>query len=263
MTELVYDCLRERLGPALARRFEPLARDEETDAFIARFVERPHGFFTTKLMQGLGRFIPLYDVHGLLGAYPMHLLSERAWGDLLGGTRVSALLDVGAGAGYVTERAHAWCDEVVCTETSRPLARRARARGLDVRSIDLTVTSLERKFELVSCFNVLDRTARPVTLLRALVRQLSKGGRLLVSIPLPPRPHVHVAGGTVAQSERLPSVAESWEIAARELSERLFASAGLEVLRLARAPYLSRGDSDAELYQLDAALWVLRRDGSS
>ncbi len=103
VNELVYDCRRERLGASLAARFQPLARDPETEDWIARWQARPHGFWATELVDVLGRFVSSYDAHGLLGAYPMHLLSERSWGQLLG-CRVRSLLDVGAGAGYVTER---------------------------------------------------------------------------------------------------------------------------------------------------------------
>lgn len=255
----MYGCHRDRLGSALAARFIPLARDEETDAWLAQWQERPHGWLSTKLVQVLERFASSYDVHGLLGAYPMHLLSSRAWGDLLGGVRARRLLDVGAGAGYVTEGARAWFDEIVCTETSRPLLRRLEARGLTAQAIDLTVQPLDGLFDVVSCFNVLDRTPRPLTLARALVARLHEGGRLLLSIPLPTSPHVHVAGGTIAQSERLPSVAREWESAARELSEQLITPLGLTIDRLARVPYLSRGDAHAPLYILDAALWVCSR----
>ncbi len=256
--ELVYDCDRIRLGAPLAARFQPLARDEEVDRWLARWRARPHGLWATKLVGLLERFVTTYEAHGLLGAYPMHMLSERAWGELLGG-RVRALLDVGAGAGYLTERARAWCDEIVCTETSRALRRRLAARGFAPSDRDLTDAPLPRTFEAVSCLNVLDRTARPLTLLRSLVDHLAPDGRLLISFPLPPAPHVHVAGGTTAPSERLPSLAADWETAARELSERLFEPAGLTILRLARVPYLSRGDIHAPIYALDAALWVLTR----
>lgn len=257
--ELNYDCDRGLLGAALADRFRPLALDEETTDWIAQQQARPHGLLATALMQLLSRFSSSYDVHGLLGAYSMHLLSEQAWGELLEGRRATALLDVGAGAGYVTERARAWADEIVCTESSPRLRARAIRRGLDVHDVDLSTARLGRTFDVVSCLNVLDRTARPLSLLAGLREHLMPGGRLIVSIPLPPQPHVHVAGGTVAPSERLPSVARSWEIAARELTERLFIERGFTPVRLARVPYLSRGDARASLYVLDAAVWVLSR----
>ncbi|HEX6241773.1 MAG TPA: methyltransferase domain-containing protein, partial [Polyangiales bacterium] len=200
-----------------------------------------------------------YDVHGWLGVYPMYLLGSEAWGQLLNGVTRERLLDVGAGAGYVTEGARPHFQHITCTETSRALAGRLARRGFEVSSVDVTSTALGRAFDVVSCFNVLDRTARPVSLLRALVRHLAPFGRILVSLPLPARPHVHVRGGTVSPSERLPTRASRWEHAARELSEQLFCAEGLAIERLARVPYLSRGDAYQRCYALDAALWVCRR----
>jgi SAM-dependent methyltransferase len=259
MIALRYDCDRSALGPELAARFKPLEADHESERFIAQYGDRPYGVLSTRLMELGYAFASSYDVHGLFGAYPMHMLSALAFADLLEGRRVRTLLDIGAGAGYVTERARGHADDIVCTETSAPLARRLRARGFVAEPLDLTVDPLGRRFELVCCFNVLDRTARPLSLLRAARDHLDDGGRLLLSIPLPVTPHVHVKGGTVAPRERLPSLARQWELAARELSEQLFPPLDLTVQRLARAPYLSRGDRHAPLYALDAAIWLLTR----
>lgn len=259
MIALRYDCDLAALGPDLAARFRPLVRDEETERFVAHHGERPHGYLATKLMELGYAFASSYDVHGLFGAYPMHLLSRGAFFDLIDGRAVRTLLDVGAGAGYVTEHARTLAEEIVCTETSAQLVRRLRSRGFRAEPIDLTVQPLGRSFELVCCFNVLDRTARPLSLLRAARDHLAEGGRLLLSIPLPVTPHVHVRGGTVAPRERLPSASPHWELAARELSEQLFPPLDLAVQRLARAPYLSRGDRHAPLYALDTALWLLTR----
>ncbi|MDB4984972.1 MAG: hypothetical protein JWN04_150 [Myxococcaceae bacterium] len=259
MTDLIYDCDRSRLGPALAARFVPITRDAELEDWLAHWTVRPNGWFKTHLGEVLSSFVSSYDAHGLLGSYPMHLLSSANWRDLLSDQHFASLLDVGAGAGYVTDGARSSFDEIVCTETSPTLRRRLLARGFLVPELDLTVQSLERRFDVVSCLNVLDRTARPLTLLRQLIAHLEPGGRLLLSMPLPARAHVHVKGGTIAQSERLPTLAADWETAARELSERMIEPAGLQIERLARAPYLSRGDLHAALYVLDAALWVCTR----
>ena len=256
MSELVYEADRAELGGALGARFSPLRRDAALEAWLAQWQPRPNGRLASALTAWLSSVANSYDVHGLLGVYPMHLLSREGWGDLLQQTRAGTLLDVGAGAGYVTEGARGWFDEILCTETSGPLRRRLQRRGLAVSAADLTTETLGRGFDVVSAFTVLDRTARPLTLLRSLVRHVRPHGRLLLSIPLPAAPHVHVAGGTIAQAERLPSLAQSWETGARELSELLLLPAGLEVERLARCPYLSRGDAHAPLYVLDAAVWV-------
>jgi SAM-dependent methyltransferase len=256
---LTYDCDRQALGPVLGPRFVPLARDPELTAFLEGPGKRPHGYLATKLMAMVASFTSSYDMHGLFGAYQMHLLSSRAWGELLGERVHESLLDVGAGAGYVTEGARPYFRELVCTETAERLRRRLAQRQLPTLAIDLTSSSLGRTFSVVSCFNVLDRTARPLTLLRSLVEHVQPGGLLLLSMPLPAAPHVHVEGGTIAASERLPSIAADWESAARELSERMIMPLPLSIERLSRVPYLSRGDAYAPLYLLDAALWVCRR----
>lgn len=247
------------LGSVLAERFTPLAADAEQEAWLRDVGAAPHGRLMTTLVGWLDGLGSSYDVHGWLGAYPMYLLGRQAWGELLGGVRRARLLDVGAGAGYVTEGARPYFEHITCTETSRGLARRLARRGFEVREADIASAPLGRTFDVVSCFNVLDRTARPLTLLRALVQHMTADGRLLLSLPLPARPHVHVRGGTVSPSERLPTQAARWEHAARELSEQLLSPAGLRIERLSRVPYLSRGDSYQRRYALDAALWVCRK----
>jgi SAM-dependent methyltransferase len=245
----------------LAERFRPLGPDPERDAWIAQYGAAPHGTFITWLGTCLDALASSYDVHGLLGTYPMHLLSGEAWRQLLSDGHFSSLLDVGAGAGYVTEAARAHFDQIVCTETSRFLRRRLSQRGFEVHASDLSRESLSRRFDVVSCFNVLDRTARPYALLRSLVAHLAPAGRLLLSVPLPVSAHVHVRGGTISASERLPSAARGFEAAVLELSEKLIEPAGLTIERIARVPYLSRGDSGKDLYVLDAALWLCRPEG--
>jgi SAM-dependent methyltransferase len=207
----------------------------------------------------LDALLTSYDAHGLLGVYPMHLLSESAWRALLSGRRFARLLDVGAGAGYVTEGARTSFEHVTCTETSRFLRRRLRKRGFAVSACDVTVTDLGQRFDVVSCFNVLDRTARPLSLLRGARDHLVPQGLCLLALPLPVDAHVHVPGGTVSPSERLPAAARTWEGALVELSERLIEPLGFTIERVARAPYLSRGDEGQTLYVLDAAVWVCRR----
>jgi SAM-dependent methyltransferase len=239
-----------------APSFRPLARDSEREAWIAHYAARPHGAWITRLGGLLDALVSSYDVHGLLGTYPMHLLSRAEWGELIAQARHRSLLDVGAGAGYVTEGARDYFQQIDCTETSRFLRRRLKQRGFAVHALDLSKESLGRQFDVVSCFNVLDRTPRPFSLLRALRAHLAPHGRLLLSLPLPISAHVHVAGGTISASERLPAAARSWEGAVSELSEQLLEAHGFNIERIARVPYLSRGDPGQDLYVLDAALWV-------
>jgi len=255
-----YECDRARLGAELASRFAPLSPDAERDAWLARYATAPHGFWATRLSQAILPFSTAYQVHGWLGMYPMHLLSAEAWRELLGAGPFDHLLDVGAGAGYVTEGARALFRRITCTETSSAMLRRLKGRGFDTHAGDLTLLP-ERAFDVVSCFNVIDRTARPLTLLRAVASRAKQDGRVLISVPLPLSPHVHVAGGTIAPDERLPLDAHDWESAARVVTEQVIGPAGLTVQRLARVPYLSRGDANRTLYVLDAGVWLCRLAG--
>ncbi|HEY6878990.1 MAG TPA: methyltransferase domain-containing protein [Polyangiales bacterium] len=254
MDEFQFDCDRDKLGPVLGPRFKPLPRDEAFEVWLREWGEKPHGFLTTTLTTWAAAFVSSYDAHGWIGSYRMHLLSPEMWGDLLDGQRFGSLLDVGAGAGYVTAGASAYFDHIVATETSEPQRKRLQERGIEAHGEDLTTASLQRKFDVVSAFNVLDRTLRPLTLLRSLIAHASQ--LVIVSMPLPARAHVHVKGGTRSPLERLPTLADDWETAARELSERMLEPAGLEILRLARAPYLSRGDTQQRMYSLDDAIWL-------
>jgi SAM-dependent methyltransferase len=254
---LHYQADLEALGP-YAARFVAFRADAGTQAWLADVGSRPHSSVETWMVATLSRFVSTYDAHGLTATYAMHLLSEAQWGELAGARR-ARLLDVGAGAGYVTENARPWFEHITCTETSRPLARRLSARGFHVHAHDILEQPLPepQRFDLISCLNVIDRTRRPLSLLSALHALLAEDTRLVVSVPLPIRPHVHVAGATVSPQERLPMEETVFEAAAVEMS-LFFESQGFAVERLSRLPYLSRGDARAPYYVLDDALWVLR-----
>ena len=50
-----------------------------------------------------------------------------------------------------------------------------------------------------------------------------------------------------------------WERAVNQLAEKDLETLGLEVLSVSRAPYLSFGDSERSLYELDDAILVLKK----
>lgn len=246
------DCVLERLPPALRARFRPLPVDPAIEAFVAS--ARPHGAIRSALHARLRRLVTDFDADGLLGTHPMALLGEASWEALLG--RGGRLLDVGAGSGDVTVHARALFEEIVTTETSRAMCHRLRRRGLRCHRVDLSREALptgEGPFDAVALLNVLDRCDRPRSLLGAARRALGPGGRLLLSVPLPARPHVDRGGVTVDQDEPMSGHGETWEEALVDLCEGTLA--GLEIERIARAPYLSVG---ARLHALDAALVVAR-----
>jgi len=259
-----YDCERARLPASLADAFITLAPDDATQAFLAR---PPHGRIATVARRALGNVLSDYDANALLDFYALHLLSTAQWRTLLGPYARGALLDVGAGAGDVTAQLAPLFSHVTTTETSRGMAKRLRARGLACHAVDLAESALPAgapaHFDVVALLNVLDRAPRPLTLLERARALVAPGGRLVVAVPLPLSPHVHVAGGTVDPEELLPTDdATEWEPAVTSLVSRVLAPLALHVERLARAPYLSRGDADTARYALDDAILVLRPEGA-
>jgi len=253
---------RSALPPALSERVVELDDREASAAFLAR--ASPHGALRGLARRVLSAFVSDYDANAMLGMYAMHVLGTEAWRVLLsaGGVGLPAqrLVDVGAGDGGVTATLAPLFARVETTETSRAMARRLRARGFACHVADLAEGvpgSLAPGADVVAMLHVLDRCARPRTLLRACRALLAPHGRLVLAVPLPLSPHVHVAGGTVDAEESLPSVDGPFERCVASLVADVVAPAKLRVTALARASYLSQGDPGAPHYTLDDALLVL------
>jgi SAM-dependent methyltransferase len=247
------------VGPVLAARYVALHADVDTAAFLERELGRRHGRLRWAAHRFLLGFKPDFDVNGLLDTYALHLLSAGQWDALLGPRNGGRLLDVGAGAGEVTRALGARFDEIVAVETSKPMVKRLRAAGLRAEHADLTTDPVpDPPYDAVALLNVLDRCARPRTLLGHLRGALRPGGLLVVSVPLPYRP-LHYRGGRVLDpDEPLPIDDGPWERQLGALVRQVLEPAGLEVAAWSRAPYLSGGDRDEPLYVLDAAIVVSR-----
>jgi SAM-dependent methyltransferase len=258
---LRYACDVSLLPPALAARFSPLSYDDQAQRFVAASLAAPHGRVRTALYRLLRRALSDYDAYGLLGMYPLHLLSAAQLGRLLADIPRAAprrLLDVGAGNGSITAIAAPSFDTVLVTEASAVMRHRLAARGYGVLPIDLAFEALPstQRAHAVLCLNVIDRCVRPRTLLRHLALALVRGGRLLLSVPLPLTPHVQRGGHTTDPDEPLPAPSTRWEASAASVASELLEPAGLTVLRLFRVPYLCHGDAHCALYALDTALFL-------
>jgi SAM-dependent methyltransferase len=238
-------------------RLEP---DAETRLFVEKARGRPHGALALGMRAVLAHFVSDFDANGVLGIHGMHLLSVAQWRRLLGPSAGGALLDVGAGDGAVTATLAPLVDRVVTTELSAPMARRLRKRGFECHRVDLATDPLPATgpFERITALNVLDRCARPLTLLDRLGALLSPSGRLVVAVPLPLSPHVHAGPITIDPEERLPIEGEGFEAQAAAFHEHVFRPRGLELVAFARAPYLCRGGRATPVIALDDALFVLR-----
>lgn len=205
--------------------------------------------------------MPAYEVHGVLGMYPMHLLGSEQWKRLvperLWGGR---LLDVGAGQGFVTQYARPLFTEIVTTETAKSMAVRLRARGFETCTEDITTQPdlfLQKSFDVVSILNVLDRCDKPKTLLQHATNFLKDDGVLIISDPLPLSQHIRSSSRKPA--ERLGADAGTWEECLSSLYTDVVEPAGLVATFVTRMPYLYKNTKREPFIALDDFVMVCRK----
>lgn len=264
--ELHYACELERLGP-LAERFIPSHLDAEGEAFLAAALRRQHTRAAAWFHRALTLVLSDFDANGLLGMYPVFLLSTPQAQQLLSAARPDGvaqarLLDIGAGSGDVTTRLAPLVDDVECTEASRFMARRLRRRGLRCwhgrvgESEPGDPLASDTRYDVIALLNVIDRASKPRSLLASVARRLPQGGLLLLATPLPYDPFYYAGAATLAPEERLDVKAERWEDAVLELWQNELAPMGFELRALTRLPYLSGGDVQHPAYVLDDVVLV-------
>ena len=260
---LRYQANPELLGP-LAERFVELPPDDATYAWIDAAFERPSRGLALAARSVARVVLSDYDANALTRTHDMRVVGtdQLRWMLTVAGLSAGGrLLDVGAGDGNVTRELAALFDTVETTEVSRGMAKRLREQGYVCHPTDLVEAKLEvdTPFDGIALLNVIDRTSHPISLLEALAELMAPGGWLLIAVPLPLAPHVHVGPATVDPEEMLPIDRSSWEAAARELATVLLQPLGYDVRALSRVPYLCRGGSRKPVVQLDDALFLCVR----
>ena len=240
---------------------------------------RTHGTLEVALNRFVGLFLHQNSAAAVVGTHDMALLNSEQLDVLLAASGVpplpergATLLDVGAGSGAVTSRIAERFDAVTTTEACWACAWRLARRGFAVVSGEHALQSLvaeQRQYDVVTMFNVLDRTANPREMLRdarAVLRESS--GVLLVALALPLEHFVVGSSGADALREGLvrdartgeeEGVDAQWAATATALAEELFQPLGLETVALSRVPYRCVGHSRDEIWDLDDAVFALRR----
>lgn len=237
--------------------------DAEVAQYLGDAEAARHGRLMTWIHRALQLFLSDFDINGYLGTYPMHVLSTAQWKVLLEQTgldyNAAHLLDVGAGRGDATAKLSQLFAETTVTETSRAMARRLRRQGYHCIEGDISELNDEAmKFDAVSLLNVLDRCDRPLSLLGKARTFLKPGGLLIIALVLPYGPFVYDGAQPRPPRERLPITYREWELAASEFVNLALLPLGLELKALSRSPYLSGGDAQNALYELDDLIVVLK-----
>ncbi|CAE7197568.1 Mettl9 [Symbiodinium sp. CCMP2456] len=258
----------------LLNSFLPLGKPGQPSPEALRFLdEAPRATLTQTLLHRSLCCFPLddFDVNAWFDLYPLHLFSRSQLTSLLAAASLTLPiqrgLDIGAGAGGVSEPLREVCRSLIAVETSRAMARTLRNRGRETWCEDLAVTAAARQaegeeFQLVALLNVLDRCAKPRSLLAAARLLMPRGSWLLLATPLPF--HGAFYGWRTAwtgwQVETLALGAEaSWAGQAQHLIQEVLPQEGFEPVVLSRLPYLCAGDAFVAFSELDDLIVLARK----
>lgn len=258
MSDFVYQIDTALLPPELRKVCYQFAPDTELETFVKDCREHPHSGLDFLALSVLSSVLPAYEAHGVLGMYPMHLLSSLQWEALVPlRLRGGRLLDIGAGQGFVTEHAKNLFEEIVVTETAPSMVRRLRARGFDAHAADITEDPSffpARSFSVVSILNVLDRCERPQTLLRNAQTLLANDGVLIISDPIPFAQQVRSHRGKV--EEKIEIGQGTWEECLGSFYKEVIEPAGLVPIYVSRLPYIYKSSRAQPYVVLDDFVMV-------
>lgn len=256
---LRYRCDLEHFPESLRKRFIPLSLDDGARVFLERVWANRPGAFRNEMRGFLREYASDFDVNGLLNIYPMHVLSTDQWRTILP-KQGGALLDIGAGNGDVTDTLAPLFDEVATTETSRAMAWRLRRSGYTCHRLDVTTSDVPGgPFDMITCLNVLDRCAAPLSLLAQLKQLLRDDGVLVLALVLPYKPCHYKGAAITMPDEQLAIDKPSWEGAVMQLCGKVLQPGGWHVESFSRVPYLSGGDRHRPFYELDDVIVVCQK----
>lgn len=183
------------------------------------------------------------------------------------------ILDLGSGNGDVTETLLPFCEkagDISVTEISPTMRHRLKSKGFTVLDYtdpfhDPPHSGQQRRFDLITCFNLLDRMDTPLTLLRQVHEALQPNGVFLLAVVMPWCPFVEDGAGKREPKERLPMEGgfccggASYEASLGKLVQNVLLPAGFKVVRWTEVPYLCEGDLWYRYTVLYDAVLVLQK----
>uniref|UniRef100_A0A1B6M475 Methyltransferase-like protein 9 n=1 Tax=Graphocephala atropunctata TaxID=36148 RepID=A0A1B6M475_9HEMI len=245
----------------MRRTFLPLALDEETRQFLDNCNDKSDALLTQiwhSIVKSLLRwFLTQTDINGLLGRGSMFVFSKPHIRQLLGRSLAEEgdLLDLGAGDGLITQNLANFFSKIYVTEVSRPMRWALKKRGFQVLEVD---GWSDRKYDVVSCLNLLDRCDRPYHILNQVRQALKPNGKAIFALVLPFQPYVENSGKGNQPMEVLPIQGLTLEQQAASVVSNILEPAGFTVVRWSKMPYLCEGDLHQAYYWLDDVVFVTR-----
>jgi SAM-dependent methyltransferase len=189
----------------------------------------------------------------------MFVVSLQQFLKLLGadeGWRGRTLLDLGAGDGEVTAHLSPLFARTYVTEVSHTMRTLLQNRGYELLEID--TWHHDRKFDVISCLNLIDRCDTPNQLLTQIRTTLEPDGVVLLAVVLPFSAYVESGSRDHKPTEVLPIVGSCFEEQVKSVVEDVLTPAGFEVVSWTRVPYLCEGDLQQSYYWLDDVVFVLK-----
>ncbi|XP_073968613.1 protein-L-histidine N-pros-methyltransferase [Rhodnius prolixus] len=255
-----YQVERERLKPEIFSLHVPLTLDKETEMFLDTSRKLSNSVLTqlchSLIKFILGFFMTQTSINGWLGRGSMLVFSTSQFSKLTGRQvgEEGELADLGAGDGTTTKTMSAFFTRVTVTELSKPMRTSLQRAGFRVAEID---SWYDRKYDVVSCLNVLDRCDRPLTLLGQIRAGMKPGAMAIVAIVLPFKPYVEVGTKDHKPIEELPIKGNTFEDQVTSVIEDVLIPSGFIINSWAKVPYLCQGDLNQAYYWLHDAVFTL------
>ena len=265
-----YKCNLESISssrPDLSAKFVEMSSDEETDEFIESCYQKSD-WFVTHLYHSVARsFLNLFmtstSINGFLGRGSMFVFSKSQFTTLyeeaeeMRPREDSALLDLGAGDGKVTEVMAQFFKKTFVTEVSPVMRRILSKKGYKLLEVE-SWPNFNLDFDVISCLNLLDRCDKPISILNDMVGKLKPDGRIILGLVFPLSQYVESTSDHKA-SEVLTVSGTTLEEQVISLEENVLSPAGLEIIKWTRLPYLCEGDLDLSFYWLHDVVFILRK----
>ena len=269
-------------------KFVQMDIDDETQRFITQSVEKAdqlltqmwHNLAKTVLKRFFG--YTQTDINGYLRRGSMFVMSTQQYlllrekAGMPSDTKNAegSLIDLGAGDGRPTDSLRPFHKDIYATEASWAMRSILTEKGIDVLEIDEwdVVNEAQRKFDTISCLNLLDRCDEPLSILRRIKKALKPNGILLVALVLPFKSYVEWNSSHQPSELLLPTSLDGQNQESNEDSSYAFEKQipsvldmldkeGFVVNAWTRLPYLCEGDMGQSLYVLsDAVLLCTLKD---
>jgi len=231
-------------------KFVKLSADDETIRFIKTSTEKSEELFTqiyhnfAKVV--LSWFYSQTDINGILQRGSMFVLSREQFLLLTDAMEEDSMIDLGAGDGATTLSMAPSFNKVYATEASKPMRAILEMKSIKVLMIEDWIN--HGPYNLISCLNLLDRAENPLAILQDVKLALKPKGLFLVALVLPYTPYV--------ETNQSHKPTEPLDITGQTLEDQIVSaikiveSAGFQLLKWTRVPYLCEGDLNQPIYHL-------------